>query len=152
MNFFYAARPRNMRTRLRALDLPSADKDAKFQYLANLMEDASDFGFDNAKACHAVVLTTMEADKLTWSDTDALDRIRRSKAQRNTPVNGQESTSRGSVDSKARPTKNCKFFQLNKCGRHEGSHVTAGTLYLHVCERCGGSHTTVSCRSRQSKN
>ena len=44
------------------------------------MEDASDFGFENARNCHAVVLTTMEADKLDWSNTNELDRIRHSKS------------------------------------------------------------------------
>ena len=31
-------------------------------YLGNLMEDASDFSWESAKASHAVVLTNMEAD------------------------------------------------------------------------------------------
>ena len=33
-------------------------------YLGNLMEDASDFSWESAKASHAVVLTNMEADRL----------------------------------------------------------------------------------------
>ena len=40
-------------------------------YLENLMEDASDFSWESAKASHAVVLTNMEADRLQWSDTEA---------------------------------------------------------------------------------
>ena len=31
-------------------------------YLGNLMEDASDFSWESAKASHAIVLTNMEAD------------------------------------------------------------------------------------------
>ena len=46
-----------------ALDLTPEEKDHKLEYLANLMEDASDFTFEGACACHAVVLTTMEQDK-----------------------------------------------------------------------------------------
>ena len=32
----------------------------------------SDFAFKNARPCHAVVLTTIEADKLDWFDTNEL--------------------------------------------------------------------------------
>ena len=51
-------------------------------YLGNLMEDASDFSWEAAKASHAIALTNMEADRLKWTDTDKLDRIRRAHAQR----------------------------------------------------------------------
>ena len=49
-------------------------------YLGNIMEDAPDFSWDSAKACHAVVLTNMEADRLNWTDTDKIDHIYRTKA------------------------------------------------------------------------
>ena len=48
-----------------ALDLSQSDRMCQLKYLANLLEDASDFSFENAKACHAVVLTGMEHDKLS---------------------------------------------------------------------------------------
>ena len=51
-------------------------------YLGNLMEDASDFSWDSAKACHAILLTNMEADRISWNETDKLDRIRRAHGQR----------------------------------------------------------------------
>ena len=65
-----------------ALDLPEPDRMCQLKYLANLLEDASDFSFENAKACHAVGLTTMEQDKLAWSDTLKLHRLRRQHVQR----------------------------------------------------------------------
>ena len=34
-------------------------------YLGNLMEDASDFSWDSAKAAHVILLTDMEADRVT---------------------------------------------------------------------------------------
>ena len=88
-------------------------------YLGNLMEDASDFSWESAKASHAVVLTNMEADRSQWSDTDKLDRIRRAHAQRHvTP--GQSTASKGSVNKKIKnsTSKNgiiCKFFQEGTC-------------------------------------
>ena len=39
-------------------------------YLGNLMEDASDFSWDSAKACHAILLTNMEADRISWNEIE----------------------------------------------------------------------------------
>ena len=50
--------------------------------LCNLMEDASDFSWDSAKACHAILLTNMEANRISWNETEKLDRIRRAHAKR----------------------------------------------------------------------
>ena len=45
------------------------------------MEDATDFCFESAKVCHAVVLTIMELGKLSWHETEKLDRLGRTHAQ-----------------------------------------------------------------------
>ena len=68
-------------------------------YLGNLMEDASDFSWESAKASHAIVLTNMEADRLHWTDTDKLDQIRRAHAQRHVGV-GQNSAACSSMTKK----------------------------------------------------
>ena len=104
----------------RAMDLPQPDRDSNLNYLINLSEDASDFSFDNAKACHAVVLTTMEHDKLSSQDTDQLDRLRRQHAQQhpqlaNLPPNNLQK----SGPNKDHPREmSCKFFAnfLRKMG------------------------------------
>ena len=49
-------------------------------YFGNLMEDASDFSWDSAKACHAILLTNKEADRISWNETEKLHRIRRAHA------------------------------------------------------------------------
>ena len=59
-----------------------AAKSSMLDYLGNLMEDASNFSWESAKASHAIVLTNMEADRLQWTETDKLDRIQRAHAQR----------------------------------------------------------------------
>ena len=41
-------------------DLSESDKPKYLQYLTELLQDAADFSFESAKACHAVVLTTIE--------------------------------------------------------------------------------------------
>ena len=70
-------------------------------YLGNLMEDASDFSWESAKASHAVVLTNMEADRLQWSDTEKLNCIRRAHAQRHSTP-GQSTASKGAVFKKGK--------------------------------------------------
>ena len=51
-------------------------------YLGNLMEDASDFSWDAVKAIHAILLTNMEADRVTWLETEKINCLRRAHAQR----------------------------------------------------------------------
>ena len=52
------------------------------QYLGDIMEDASDFSWQSAKASHAVLLCEMERGKVTWLDTTRIDRMRRAYAQK----------------------------------------------------------------------
>ena len=51
-------------------------------YLGDLMEDATDFSWQGAKAAHAVLLCEMEWGSLQWEDLDHIDRIRRAHAQK----------------------------------------------------------------------
>ena len=51
-------------------------------YLGDLMEDATDFSWQGAKAAHAVLLCEMEQGSLQWEDLDCIDRIRRAHAQK----------------------------------------------------------------------
>ena len=39
-------------------------------YLADLMEDSQDFGWQAAKTCHAVLLVKLEEGKINWPDTE----------------------------------------------------------------------------------
>ena len=46
------------------------------EYLTEIMEDANDFGWQSAKASHAMLLCRMEDGKVDWSETQKIDRIR----------------------------------------------------------------------------
>ena len=60
------------------LDEPcQKSKEKMLHYLGDLMEDATDFSWANAKAAHAVLLCKMERGALTWVDTSRIERIRR---------------------------------------------------------------------------
>ena len=60
------------------------------------MEDASDLSWESANASHAIVLTNMEDDRLQWSDTEKLDRLRRAHAQWHI-TSGQSTASETSI-------------------------------------------------------
>ena len=126
------------------------NKTCMLDYLGNIMEDASDFSWDSAKACHAVVLTNMEADRLNWADTDKIDRIQRAHAQRHT--SGAQTSGTRSIAKKGKTpyTKNgviCRYFQEGTC-KYPTHHKTAGQFYRHACENCDGTHTTKNCNQK----
>ena len=58
-------------------------------YLSDLMEDATDFSWQGAKAAHAVLLCEMELGSVTWEDQDRIDRIRRSHVPKHVSVGKQ---------------------------------------------------------------
>ena len=130
-----------------ALDLCESDRVLALKYFSSLLEDASDFGFEGAKACHAVVLTSMEQDRLNWGDTLELDRLRRQHAQRHTPTPNLQLN--GSSNKKS-DSKNegkdfpCKYYNDTHCSRHE-SHLTKGVWFLHICSKCRGNHKAKNC-------
>ena len=133
-----------------------AAKSSMLDYLGNLMEDASDFSWESAKAAHAIVLTNMEADRLNWTETKKLDRIRRAHAQRHVtaPYSNISKTPYGKKvkNSGSKNGINCKFFQEGTC-RFPTHHRSAGVLYRHACESCDGPHVTRSCTQKSvSKN
>ena len=57
-------------------------KQCMLDYLAEIMDDSHDFGWKTAKGAHAVLLCMMEEGRVTWQDTDKIDRIRRAHAQK----------------------------------------------------------------------
>ena len=115
-------------------------KDKMLEYFANLFEDMADFSFEGGKACHGVVLSTMEQDRCEWDDTEQLDRHRRNLAQRH------QAPSNDNLRSMP-----CKFFQDGKC-RQPPNHIKRGVMYTHACAKCGGDHATRNCPNRKPKN
>ena len=114
-------------------------------YLGNIMEDASDFSWESAKAAHAILLTNMEADRLNWAETDKIDHVRRAHAQRHIPGVHNSATRPTIKKVKNAGAKNgliCKFFQEGGTCKFYSYHRTAGQYYRHVCEQCDGLHLT----------
>ena len=132
-------------------------KEKMLSYLCDLMEDANDFTWANAKASHAVLLCEMERGGVTWSDTSRIDRIRRAHAQRHT-VTARSNWGKGHDQS--RKPWYCKPFQAGLC-QFVKDHEVNGKWHKHICAHCLGqgkllNHSEKDCyfvkRSQQSKN
>ena len=123
-------------------------------YLNDLMEDATDFSWQSAKAAHAVLLCEMERGSLQWEDMDRIDRIRRAHAQKH--VAGRGGWAKPS-DLSGRKPWFCKSFQTGVCS-HTGDHENNGKLQRHICAHClkGGrqlNHPEKDCNvKKQAKN
>ena len=132
--------------------------------LIDLLDDAHDFLWTAAKACHAVLLCRMEQGEVSGYDqVDRIDRIRRANAQKHGVGNtqllaGSNNAKKNTVRSSS--TMPCQFFNQGTCS-HTATHETKGVLYKHVCSFCFTSanntfpHTESECRNKKknvSKN
>ena len=107
----------------------SSRRNAMVSYLSDLMEDATDFSWQGAKAAHAVLLCEMEGGSLTWENGERIDRIRRAHAQKHVPSR----QTWGKSDNK-KPWF-CKNFQNNTCS-FQKDHESNGRLQRHICVFC----------------
>ena len=130
----------------------SSCRDSMVAYLGDLMEDATDFSWQGAKAAHAVMLCEMEHGSLTWENEDRIDRIRRAHAQKHVSASKQ---SWGRVDG--RKPWFCKNFQTNSCS-FSRDHESNGCLHKHICAFCLTQgkqlgHSEKNCQNKgQTKN
>ena len=96
------------------------------------------------------MLTNLEADRLNWSETDKIDRVRRAHAQRHI-VGVQNSATRSAVKkvkgTGAKTGLTCRYFQQGTC-KFTSLHRTAGQYYRHVCEHCDGLHVIKNCTQK----
>ena len=93
-------------------------KNHMLDYLAELMEDSHDFGWQSAKGSHAVLLCRMEDNKIQWQDTHKIDRLRRVHALRVAPTPQTKRTT-------AKDPLVCKFYQRGSC-MQKGDHENNG--------------------------
>ena len=113
------------------LDEPNQkSRDKMLAYLGDLMEDATDFTWANAKAAHAVLLCQMERGVLTWADTSRIERIRRAHAQKHSITKQNW----GKNQENKRPWF-CKQFQSGACNFFR-DHEVSGCLHRHICAYC----------------
>ena len=141
-----------------------SDPDLKqhmLDYLIALMDDANDFSWTSAKASHAVLLCRMEQGEVKdFSDTFAIDRIRRANAQKH--VSNPQTLASGTNNSfkrSAKITRSMPYTYFNQGSCIQGkSHETKGVLYKHICASCFAingktfSHSEVDCKNKTKQN
>ena len=101
-------------------------------YMADLMEDCTDFTWSGAKAAHAVLCCEFERGTVTWDDTAKIDRIRRAHAQKHVR---QFERSWSKSNEAGRKPWFCKPFQTNACS-HSKDHEVNGKVHRHICAHC----------------
>ena len=114
--------------------LEESDHDCRekmLSYLADLMEDANDFTWANAKASHAVLMCEMERGVVGWSDTTRIDRIRRAHAQKHNLPHRQN----WAKNWDQRKPWFCKPFQSGTC-QFGKDHEINGKIHKHICSYC----------------
>ena len=108
-------------------------RESMLTYMSELMEDVSDFGWQGAKAAHAVLCCEMERGSVEWSDTNRIDRIRRAHAQRHR-VESTKTWSKNYQEGGKKPWF-CKMFQSGSC-THTKDHELNGKIHRHICAYC----------------
>ena len=115
------------------LDEPSVKRrDVMVAYMGELMEDATDFSWQGAKAANAVLLCEMERGKITWEDQGRIDRIHRAYAQKHV---GSNKSNWPKLGEHTRKPWFCKSFQTGMCASLK-DHETNGKLHRHICAFC----------------
>ena len=106
-------------------------REQMISYMSDLMEDATDFSWQGAKAAHAVLCCELERGTVTWNDSHRIDRIRRAHAQKHV---SNSAKTWGKLEQKRKPWY-CKFYQNGTC-THNKDHEVGGRLHRHVCATC----------------
>ena len=106
-------------------------REKMLHYLAELMEDANDFSWANAKASHAVLMCEMERGVVDWSDTTRIDRIQRAHVQKHNPPHRQN----WAKNWDQRKPWFCKPFQSGSC-QFGKDHEVNGKTHKHICSYC----------------
>ena len=72
-------------------------------------------------------------NRVTQGDTDKIDRVRRSHAQRHVAThNATTRSDKGQNGGKSTP---CVYYNKNSSGQ-KAAHETKGVLYRHICSFC----------------
>ena len=106
-------------------------REQMISYMSDLMEDATNFSWQGAKAAHAVLCCELERGTVTWNDSHRIDRIRRAHAQKHV---SNSAKTWGKSEQKRKPWY-CKFYQNGTC-THNKDHKVGGRLHRHVCATC----------------
>ena len=109
--------------------------------MANLMENATDFSWQEAKAAHAVLLCDMEMGALQWDHTDRIDRIHRAHGEKH--VRLTHSKIIGKNRSGGRKPWFYKPFQSGSCSQKKCVGKQLGHAEKDCCSKKKKNHTKI---------
>lgn len=127
---------------------PKAVKTIMLNHLQDLMQDAMDYSWQNARSYHKLLLQQFEMDRLSWTDTEQIQEFRRIHAQR-APL--AQSNHPGTTTGKP---LYCAAFQKGNCQQTTDHNSTRGFV-RHICANClkvtkqSYPHAEIDCRRKQ---
>ena len=140
---------------LHMVDQPDAkfDRQVMWDLLKNVMEDATEYPWENVRNFFWIVGSHVENDRMKWSEHEKIQQLRAKHAQKHEIV-GKKATSAANTQEKLRV---CVPFQKGQCAEkadHAGlKHVCA---YCHRVKAGQFPHSEADCRrkntSEQPKN
>ena len=102
----------------------------------NVLQDAVDVSFPVAKGAYAVTMHEMEEGRVTWGDTERLERIRQLYTQRHLFQGTPEVASQaGKTAMQGNNRQVCAAYQNGSCSS-ETDHRDNGILQRHICAHC----------------
>ena len=113
-------------------------------YLTNLFQNVCDYGWQQVKGAHHVVLSCMEDGILTWLDLKKCNKTRKanlisktSPKTSNSPPKGSKSGKNPKIGSQTKKVfiVPCTEYQTNECDR-TGDHVSGSVTHKHACSYC----------------
>ena len=110
---------------------------AMLALLRDICSDAMEFSWENARNCYAIILQQMEQGRITWSDAESLQQLRRTYAHKNAPASNNV-LSKTNSSSAAKGTSGplyCYKFQEGTCS-FTSDHVTTRSSVRHICAYC----------------
>ena len=137
------------------VDQPDAglDRQTMWEVLKGMMEDAIEFPWQNVRDFYWVVSSHIENNRLEWSDTDKIQKLRAKHAQKHeTPAKKQPAQA-----AQSEKIRYCGPFQNGSCQEradHAGQrHICA---YCFRTKRLQCTHSETECRRKvtdeQAKN
>ena len=108
---------------------------ARLHHLRELMLDAAAYPWPNIRNYHAIVLTEMEHDRLSWSNRSTIQDLRAQYARVN-ELNTPDQATRTNHRSSLGRSKPCYNYQRGQCKHTGDHHTTRGDTVIHACAWC----------------
>ena len=115
-------------------------------HLNELMADTSEYGFEGPKTFHAIILREIEHGRLSWTDRDAIQRLRVQYSQKTLKNQGHGTTSE-------EPRTICPYYSKGYCRETKAHKNDVGVILHHICQYCYKEglyrkHSSSKCMSR----